>query len=84
MTSEFEKELRQLLNRHCRENGSNTPDLILADYLKACLDNLDIAIIGREGWYGRRETLLKEGLPPTCPACGVHCIHTGLEPGKEE
>ena len=29
----FKKELTELLNRHSKENGSNTPDYVLADYL---------------------------------------------------
>lgn len=34
---EFQKELEQLINRHSVENGSNTPDYVLAQYLVACL-----------------------------------------------
>lgn len=33
----FEIELRSLINRYSIENGSNTPDYILADYLNECL-----------------------------------------------
>jgi hypothetical protein len=33
----FRRELRDLLNRFSMENGSNTPDYILADYLIDCL-----------------------------------------------
>lgn len=38
---EFRRELSELLNKHCKENGSNTPDFILADYLADCLDVFD-------------------------------------------
>lgn len=49
----FEYELRELINKHSRENGSDTPDFILAQYLTHCLDAFNIAVISREGWYGR-------------------------------
>jgi len=35
---EFEMELRQLINKHSKENESDTPDYILAGYLLNCLD----------------------------------------------
>jgi len=33
----FEKDLTNLINHHCLENGSDTPDFILARYLTNCL-----------------------------------------------
>jgi hypothetical protein len=75
MKSEFEKELESLINRHSKENGSNTPDFILADYLKACLDNFDIAVTMRSKWYGDIDNKVV-----VCPACKGECIHTGLKP----
>jgi len=51
----FRKELAGLLNRHSMENGSNTPDYLLADYLIACLRGLDSAIRMRDGHYGYRQ-----------------------------
>ena len=50
--SEFEKELEQLINKHSKENGSNTPDFILAEYLLRCLDNFNRTCLEREDWYG--------------------------------
>jgi hypothetical protein len=47
------KELTAALNRHSRENASNTPDFILAQYLSSCLDAFDAATILRDTWYGR-------------------------------
>lgn len=47
------KELETLLNCHCAENPSNTPDFILAQFMMACLAAFNIAIQQREGWYGR-------------------------------
>lgn len=48
----FESELTELLNRHSRENDSNTPDFILAQYLVACLAALNTGIQQRETWHG--------------------------------
>jgi hypothetical protein len=49
----FEKELEQLLNKYSQENGSDTPDFILAKYLNECLTNWNHAVSAREKWYGR-------------------------------
>ncbi len=48
----FVNELASLLNRHCAENGSNTPDFILAEYLVSCLETFESASNQREHWYG--------------------------------
>lgn len=50
---DFRKELETLINRHSLENGSNTPDFILANYLVACLKAFDATLVEREKWYGR-------------------------------
>lgn len=50
---EFEKELESLINRHCMENPSNTPDFILAQYMRGCLEAFNTAVQQRETWYGR-------------------------------
>ncbi len=46
------EEFRSLLNRFSREEDSNTPDFILAEYLINCLDAFEIASNRREVWYG--------------------------------
>lgn len=51
--SAFEKELESLINRHSKENESNTPDFILAQYLSSCLAAWNTGVQQREGWYGR-------------------------------
>lgn len=53
--SKLRKEIEQSINRHSLENGSNTPDFILADYLTGCLLVFDKAVNKREEWYGRKE-----------------------------
>ncbi len=49
----FRRELAEVLNRHSAENGSNTPDFILASYLTACLDAFDVAHEARGIHEGR-------------------------------
>jgi len=49
----FRKELESLLNCESMENGSGTPDFILAQYLVGCLKNYDETVTAREKWYGR-------------------------------
>jgi hypothetical protein len=52
---EFRKELEHTLNRHSMENGSNTPDFMLADFLHNCLRIFDDEVNARSDWYGRRD-----------------------------
>lgn len=47
-------EIEKAVNRVSAENGSNTPDFILADYLVSCLAAFDRAVTHRERWYGYR------------------------------
>lgn len=53
--TQFQKDLLALLNRHSKENDSNTPDFILADYLIGCLKTFNESVRKRELWYGRKE-----------------------------
>jgi hypothetical protein len=54
-------ELEEIINRHSAENGSDTPDFILAEYLTGCLMAYDRALKAREEWYGRRLTKESHG-----------------------
>ena len=53
------KDLRSSLafaiNYHSAEGGSNTPDFILASFLKRCLFAFDMGVMERESWYGRED-----------------------------
>ena len=51
--NDLESALASALNRFSAENGSNTPDFILAQYLLACLDAFNKTSRARESWYGR-------------------------------
>jgi hypothetical protein len=62
----FEQDLQNLINSHSMENGSNTPDFILARYLKMCLENFNQTIQDREQWYGRGK--FKAEVSPTEPS----------------
>jgi len=57
----FPAELEELINRHSIEGGSNTPDFILAEYLKRCLENFDMCVRRREDWYGRYRPCMRGG-----------------------
>ena len=48
---DFRSELCALLNRHSKENRSDTPDYILRDYLCDCLKAFDHAVGARTAWY---------------------------------
>ncbi len=50
--TELEGRLRELLNSENREQDSNTPDFILAEFLLGCLDAFELASNKREVWYG--------------------------------
>jgi hypothetical protein len=60
--SQFRTELETLINCQSMENGSDTPDFILADYLTDCLESFDKALQAREKWYGRGPQAVSE--PP--------------------
>ena len=51
---EFTRALAALVNCHSRENGSDTPDYLLAAYLMGCLRAYVAATAARDKWYGYR------------------------------
>jgi hypothetical protein len=58
---DFRNELEALINKHSIENGSNTPDFILAHYLINCLKAFDDAVNFRTTWY---RSPAKNQMPP--------------------
>ena len=58
---EFRKELQQLINRHSLENGSGTPDFVLADYLVKCLQNFNDAYRSKEIFFNGEKQLNSVG-----------------------
>lgn len=53
---DFQEELARLINKYSMENGSNTPDFILAEYLTGCLTVFNAVVLSRDTWYGRCES----------------------------
>ncbi len=49
----FQQKLSSLLNKYILENGSDTPNFILAMYLNDCLTIWNHAVSTREKWHGR-------------------------------
>ena len=47
----FEEALTTLINKCSQENGSDTPDFILANYMMKCLEAFNEATIARRQWY---------------------------------
>ena len=51
--NELRGDLTKLLNAYSMENGSNTPDFVLANFLIGVLDVFDLNVKRREEWHGR-------------------------------
>jgi hypothetical protein len=58
--TQFEREIAEVINRHSRENGSDTPDFILAAYLVNCLFAFDQAASWRAKWHSQDGVPLNE------------------------
>lgn len=59
--------IQHAINCASAENGSDTPDFILAEYLTDCLAAYDRALVAREKWYGRECGGLKGPIPVDGP-----------------
>lgn len=46
------EEFRAIINKASREEDSNTPDFILADFMLHSLEAFELASNRREVWYG--------------------------------
>jgi hypothetical protein len=49
------EDIQHVVNCNRAENGSDTPDFILAQFLVDCLTAYDGAVAARERWYGREK-----------------------------
>lgn len=56
--SDFLKELEDLINRHCMENESNTPDYLLAEYLCGCMKVFATTTAARDKWWGNKNSIV--------------------------
>jgi hypothetical protein len=79
-------EIRAAINHCSRENVSNTPDFILAEYLLSCLAAFESASMRREEWYGHHLSIggnarldIKDGQahPPTSQGMPLSCAVVG-------
>ena len=70
MTATLRQEIAAAINRHSAENGSNTPDFILAEYLTDCLAAFDKAVNAR-GNFSRSGPVDGPRVPTNrCHRCG--------------
>jgi len=53
--NELRQQIEQAINYCSAENGCDTPDFILAQYLVACLDAFDAAVNQRREWWGDKD-----------------------------
>ena len=65
---EFRDELQDLINRHSMENGSDTPDDVLAVYLTTCLRAFDDAVKTRDWFYGVDHNITEDVIEHTASA----------------
>lgn len=68
--------IAQAINAVSAENGSNTPDFILAGYLTDCLAAFDKATIERSRWYGRTDH------PCSAQPVGLEPVHASPPPAN--
>lgn len=54
ITLDFQNRLKDLINEFNIEDGSNTPDFILAEYLVNCLRAYETIHKSNEDWYGKK------------------------------
>ena len=52
---DFRVELKNLINFYSKENESNTPDCILAEYIEDCLKAFNNAVINRDALLQLKE-----------------------------
>jgi hypothetical protein len=69
---QFESDLATVVNRYSRENVSNTPDFILAEFMERCLNAFESASKRREDWYGHHLSIgSQDGLTASEAVFGV-------------
>ena len=82
--NKFERELVTLINRHCMENDSDTPDYMLAEYIVKCLEAFNQTVKRRERWYGRGTKPLTFTDPADNPEPCPHTAESTQAPGESE
>lgn len=69
ITSDFEAELSELINRHSLESASNTPDFLLAKYLNLSRQAFDFVTHQRDVWRSP---------PPSAPVPMADVVYLGI------
>lgn len=92
MDQSFEQELSALINRHSKENESNTPDFILAQYISGCFDVFNNAVRDRDKWHGYKSEQKFQVYCSNCAWVGIAAINSvcprcnkgGVQPDQVE
>ena len=58
--ADLEKKLADIINIACRENDSNTPDFLLAEFMMNCLGAFELTSNKREVWFGVHLDILND------------------------
>jgi hypothetical protein len=64
VNEQFKVELTDLINRYSLENGSNTPDFVLAEHLCECLETFNRTAVKRYQWYKGVDMISEEFTSP--------------------
>ena len=68
MRKSFADNLKELINVHSLENGSNTPDYILCNFITGCLKEFDAAVRARDSHNNGAE-YTRDAEHPDYPFC---------------
>lgn len=60
---EFTRELEKLINKYSLENGSDTPDFLLASFLTGCLQSFNSTMQHRKRWRMPKSTFDQPNQP---------------------
>jgi len=72
--SDLKKKIADVINCLSRENDSNTPDFLLAEFMESCLGAFELASNKREGWYGVHLDVLNDWKSLIMEAIGAASI----------
>lgn len=62
VTGAFTTDLAAIINQHSMENGSDTPDFLLARFLSGCLGTWNKVVKSRENWYQHKPAEAEDSL----------------------
>lgn len=80
--SDLRADITAAINRASAENGSDTPDYILARFLEASLVAFDVAVRDRDEWYGFKTWANEIPIDPATP-CQT-CSGSGAIPEPDD